>query len=131
MMTTPFLVHSIRNPQDDTLTHNLQSTNRGRLQQATRRLMAEGYEIVLDPWSQDGWHAVTFWSLRNKLYHRASKSAHREVLDFLGISDGIDVRTNDLITTEAMVATSSRTLERGARSMSPRRLTTRGGRKKK
>lgn len=125
-MTTPFLVHSIRNPQTHTMTHNLQSTNRGRLVQAARRLVAEGYEIAQAPWTQDGWHVVTFWSFRNQLYQKVSKSAHKKVLRTLKIPVHIGFQTHDTMSTEAMVAASSRTLERGARSVSPRRLRTGG-----
>ena len=119
-MGTELIVHSTLD--DTNLIHNIQSTNLARLKQIIRGLIDNGYQIVQDIQQEGEYHSVTFWSFYDREYTRVPRMDHSMILKQLRISvNKIDVRRPDIISTYAVVPTSSRT-RKHVRDLIPRRL---------
>jgi len=94
------LVHTIHAP-DRQLYHNIQCTNAARLNEIVCFLTDRGYEMP-NIRCERGYNYVTFWSLKETRYKRASLKQHRRILFLLLLKcDKINFRSSDLIVTDS------------------------------
>jgi hypothetical protein len=119
-MGTELILHSVLT-QDNTLVHNMQSSNRARLEQIVYVMLEHGYEIMEDMRNEGGYHILTFWSLEDRVYTRVPRLEHSRILRLMRVNiNKIDANYPHIISTYATVPP-LRT-RRPIRSKSPQRL---------
>ena len=119
-MGTRIIVNSFLQT-NNTLVHDVQSTNLARLKQIRRLLTEVGYPIALEIRHEGEWHAVTFDSFEDRLYNSVPRSAHTKVLRLLRIGvNRLSAHYPHVISTDVMVP-HSRTRRRDP-TLTPHRM---------
>ena len=96
------ILHSIL-VEDDVL-HNIQSTNKKRLETIAQELRSEGYITAEEQTSSHGFHVFSVWTLRSQAYDHVPLSCHVALLRLMHINTRkIDSYYMHLISTNAKI----------------------------
>ena len=118
-MSTEVILHSHLNA-NGVLTHNVQTTNLGRMTQILRLLRDEGYETMGDIHSERGYHSIHLWSYEDRTYSKVPRSEHTELQRLLKIPVNT-LHQHPLIISSSAKLRPLRT-RKSVRGLSPRRL---------